>query len=125
MKLEFYLDIQKIKKKYKNFLIYIHIEKIIENIFCYICDHKFTDQEIINNQFNICNNPNCNNLLCDYCDVRSTIMINENNEIICNCNNVIEIMNNMDVFTAPLTDDNYDDMDTDSETCKIFFSDDF
>ena len=52
-------------------------------------------------------------------------MINENNEIICNCNNVIEIMNNMDVVTAPLTDDNYDNMDTDNNKCKIFFNDDF
>ena len=63
-------------------------------------------------------------------------MINENNEIICNCNNVIEIMNNMDIVTAPLTDDNYDDMEI-NETCTtyvvgpaslgrtIFFSDDF
>ena len=51
-------------------------------------------------------------------------MINENNEIICNCNNVIEIMNNMDIVTAPLTDDNYDDMEI-NEACKIFFSDDF
>ena len=51
-------------------------------------------------------------------------MVNENNEIICNCNNVIEIMNNMDVVTAPLTDDNYDDKEI-NETCKIFFSDDF
>ena len=64
----------------------------MDNIFCFICDHKFTNQEIINDQFNICCNPNCNNLLCDYCGVRSTIMINENNEIICNCNNMIEIM---------------------------------
>ena len=95
------------------------------NLFCYICDHKFTDQEIINDQFNICCNPNCNNLLCDYCDIRSTIMINENNEIIGNCDNVIEIMNNMDVVTAPLTDDNYDNMDTDNATYKIFFNDDF
>ena len=63
-------------------------------------------------------------LLDYYCDVRSTIMINENNEIICNCNNVIEIMNNIDVVTAPLTDDNYDDMEI-NETCKIFFNDDF
>ena len=45
-------------------------------------------------------------------------------EIICNCNNVIEIMNNMDVVTAPLTDDNYDDMEI-NETCKIFFNNDF
>ena len=108
----------------------------MDNIFCYICNHKFTDQEIINDQFNICCNPNCNNLLCDYCDIRSTIMINENNEIICNCNNVIEIMNNMDVVTAPLTDDNCDDLRSSgslrerddmeiNETCKIFFSDDF
>ena len=54
-------------------------------------------------------------------------MIDENNEIICDCNNVIEIMNNVDVATAPLTDDNYDDMEIneDSETCKIFFNDDF
>ena len=94
------------------------------NLFCFICDHKFTDQEIINDQFNICNNPNCNNLLCDYCDVRSTIMIDENNVIICSCNNVIEIMNNMDIVTAPLTDDNYSDMEINA-TCKIFFSDDF
>ena len=106
------------------------------NLFCFICDHKFTDQEIINDQFNIFCNPNCNNLLCDYCDgvtlrfsnrerdIRSTIMIDDNNEIICNCNNVIEIMNNMDVVTAPLTDDSYDDMEI-NETCKIFFSDDF
>ena len=94
-------------------------------LLCYICNHKFSIEEINNDQFNICNNPNCNNLLCDYCDVRSTIKINDNNEIICNCNNVIEIMNNMDVITAPLTEHNYDDMDTDSETCKIFFSDDF
>ena len=97
----------------------------MENIFCYICGHKFTIEEINNDQFNICNNPNCNKLLCDYCDIRSTIMIDENNEIICNCNNVIEIMNNMDAVTAPLTDNNYDNIDTDSETCKIFFSDDF
>ena len=97
----------------------------MDNIFCYICDDKFTIEEINNDQFNICNNPNCNNLLCYYCDIRSTIMIDENNEIICNCNNVIEIMDNMDVVTAPLAEDNYDDMDTDSETCKIFFSDDF
>ena len=95
------------------------------NLFCYICDHKFTIEEINNDQFNICNNPNFNNLLCDYCDIRSTIMINENNQIICNCNNAIEIMNNMDVVTAPLTDDNYDDMVSDSETCKIYFNDDF
>ena len=81
------------------------------NLFCFICDHKFTDQEIINDQFNICCNPNCNNLLCDYCDVRSTIMIDENNVIICNCNNVIEIMNNMDIVTALLTDDNYEEME--------------
>ena len=52
----------------------------MDNLFCYICDHKFTDQEIINDQFNICCNPNCNNLLCDYCDVRSAIMINDNND---------------------------------------------
>ena len=65
-----------------------------------------------------------NNFLCDYCDVGSTIMINENNEIICNCNNVIGIMNNMDVVTAPLTDDNYEEMEI-NETCKIFFSNDF
>ena len=52
-------------------------------------------------------------------------MINENNEIICNCNNVVEIMNNMEVVTDPLTDDNYDNMDTDNGTYKIFFSDDF
>ena len=54
-------------------------------------------------------------------------MIDENNEIICNCNNVIEIMNNMEVVTAPLTEDNYDDMEIneDDKTCKIFFSDDF
>ena len=49
-------------------------------------------------------------------------MIYENNEIICNCNNVIEIMNNMDIVTAPLTDDN---CDIDNDTYKIFFSDDF
>ena len=109
----------------------------MDNLYCYICDHKFTDQEIFNEQFNICNNPNCNNLLCDYCNIRSTIMINENNEIICNCNNVIEIMNNMEVVTAPLTDDNYDDMEINDNTCTtyvvgpaslgrtIFFNDDF
>ena len=57
----------------------------MDNLFCFICDHKFTDQEIINDQFNICCNPNCNNLLCDYCDVRSTIMIDENNVIIFHC----------------------------------------
>ena len=44
--------------------------------------------------------------------------------VICNCNNVIEIMNNMYIVTAPLTDDNYSDMEI-NETCKIFFSDDF
>ena len=97
----------------------------MDNLFCLICDHKFTDQEIINDQFNICCNPNCNNLLCAYCEIRSTIMIDENNEIICNCNNVIEIMNNMDVVTAPLTDDNYGNMEINDNTCKIFFSDDF
>ena len=99
----------------------------MENIFCYILDHKFTIEEMINNQFNICNNPNYNNLLCDYCDIRNTIMIHENNKIICNCNNVIEIMNNMEVATASLTDDNYDYMDIndDNETCKIYFSNDF
>ena len=53
-----------------------------------------------------------------------TIMINDNNEIICNCNNVIEIINNMDAVTAPLSDDNYDIMEID-ETCKIFFNYDF
>ena len=51
-------------------------------------------------------------------------MIDENNEIICNCDNVNEIMNNMDAVTAPLTDDNYD-MNTDNETCKIIFNDNF
>ena len=51
-------------------------------------------------------------------------MINENNEIICNCNNVIEIMNNMDAVTAPLSDDNYDNKEIDNR-CKIFFNDDF
>ena len=71
----------------------------MENIFCFICNHKFTDQEIINDQFNICCNPNCNN--------------------------VIEIMNNMDIVTAQLTDDNYNDMEINDNTCKIFFSDDF
>ena len=54
-------------------------------------------------------------------------MIDGNNEIICNCNNVIETMNNMDVVTAPLTDDNYDNIEIneDSDTCKIFFKNDF
>ena len=33
-------------------------------------------------------------------------------------------MNNMDIVTAPLTDDSYDDMEI-NETCKIFFNDDF
>ena len=64
----------------------------MKNLFCFTCDHKFTDQEIINYQFNICCNPNCKNLLCDYCGIMSTIMINENNEIICNCNNIFKIM---------------------------------
>ena len=63
-------------------------------------------------------------------------MINDNNEIICNCNNVIEIMNNMDAVTAPLSDDNCDGVNLRfsnrerdnmeiNETCKIFFNDDF
>ena len=51
-------------------------------------------------------------------------MIDEKNGIICNCNNVIEIINNMDAVTAPLSDDNYDNMEI-NETCKIFVNDDF
>ena len=101
------------------------MERPALNLFCFICDHKFTNQEIINDQFNICNNPNCNNLLCDYCDIRSTIMIHDTNEIICNCNMVIEFMNNMEIDTDYLTDDEYDNMDIDDKTCKIFFSNDF
>ena len=31
----------------------------MDNLFCFICDHKFTDQEIIDDQFNICCNPDC------------------------------------------------------------------
>ena len=45
------------------------------NLYCYICDHKFTDQEIINDQFNVCCNPNCKNLLCDYFGISSIMMI--------------------------------------------------
>ena len=52
------------------------------------------------------------------------LFYHENNEIICNCNNVIEIMNNIAAVTAPLTDDYYDNMEI-NETYKIFFSHDF
>ena len=97
----------------------------MNNLFSYICDHKFSLEKINNDEFNICNNPNSNNFLCDYCDVRSTIMIIDNNEIICNCDMIINYMNNMDIAAVPLTDDEYDNMDVDDDTCKIFFSDNF
>ena len=38
-------------------------------------------------------------------------MIDDNNEIICNCNMLIEFMNNMEIATDILTDDEYDNMD--------------
>ena len=52
-------------------------------------------------------------------------MVDDDNEIICNCNMVIEFMNNMEIATDYLTDDEYDNMDIDDKTCKIYFGNDF
>ena len=90
----------------------------MENILCSSCDYKFSIDEINNDKFFICSNPNCFKILCDICHEMNNIFLNVNFEICCNCS---ENENNRMSISTSETDE-LSECDDDEKT-KIYYAD--